>query len=37
MSDEPVSNESVTDIIKKFQSYPSIIKIKNKGKTLMTF
>ena len=28
MSEEPVSNESVTDIIKKFQSHPSTIKIK---------
>ena len=28
MSDEPVSNESVNDIIRKFQNHPSIIKIK---------
>ena len=28
MSEEPVINESVTDIIKKFQTYPSIVKIK---------
>ena len=37
MSEASVSSESVTDIIKKFQKYPSIIKIKNKEKTLMTF
>ena len=30
MSPEPVSNDSVTDIIKKFQNHPSIIKIKEK-------
>ena len=28
MSEESVSNESVNDIIRKFQSHPSIIKIK---------
>ena len=28
MSEEPVSNESVNDIIRKFQNHPSIIKIK---------
>ena len=28
ISEEPVSNESVTDIITKFQNHPSIIKIK---------
>ena len=28
MSAEPVSNKSVTDIIKKFQNHPSITKIK---------
>ena len=28
MSAEPVSNESVNDIIRKFQNHPSIIKIK---------
>ena len=28
MSEEPVSNESVTDIITKFQNHPSITKIK---------
>ena len=28
MSEEPVSNESVSDIIRKFQNHPSIIKIK---------
>ena len=28
MSEEPVSNESVTNIITKFQNHPSIIKIK---------
>ena len=27
-SEEPVSNESVNDIIRKFQNHPSIIKIK---------
>ena len=27
MSEEPVSNESLTDIIKEFQNHPSIIKI----------
>ena len=30
LSREPLSNESVTDIIKKFQNHPSIIKIKEK-------
>lgn len=28
VSEEPVSNESVTDIIKEFQNHPSMIKIK---------
>ena len=28
LSEEPVSNKSVTDIIKKFQNHLSIIKIK---------
>ena len=28
MSEEPVSNKSVNDIIRKFQNHPSIIKIK---------
>ena len=28
MSKEPVNNESVTNIIKKFQSHPNLIKIK---------
>ena len=28
MSEEPVSNESVNDIIRKFKNHPSIIKIK---------
>ena len=28
LSEEPLSNKSVTDIIKKFQNHPSIIKIK---------
>ena len=28
MSEDPVSNESVNDIIRKFQNHPSIIKIK---------
>ena len=28
ISEEPVSNESVTDIIKEFQNHPSMIKIK---------
>ena len=28
MSKEPVSNDSVNDIIRKFQNHPSIIKIK---------
>ena len=28
LSEEPVSNESVNDIIRKFQNHPSIIKIK---------
>ena len=28
MPQEPVSNESVNDIIRKFQHHPSIIKIK---------
>ena len=28
MSAEPVSNESVNDIIRKFQNHPSIVKIK---------
>ena len=27
MSKEPVSNESVTDIIKKFKNHPRLIKI----------
>ena len=28
MSEDPVSNESVNDVIRKFQNHPSIIKIK---------
>ena len=28
MSEEPISNEFVNDIIRKFQNHPSIIKIK---------
>lgn len=28
MSEEPVSDESVTDIIRKFKNHPSLIKIK---------
>ena len=28
ISEEPVSNESVTDIIKEFQNHPSMIKVK---------
>ena len=28
MSEEPVSNESANDIIRKFQNHPSMIKIK---------
>ena len=28
VSEEPVSNESVTDIIKEFQNHPSMIKVK---------
>ena len=28
MSEEPVSNESVNGIIRKFQNHPTIIKIK---------
>ena len=37
MSNEPVSNESVTDIIKKFQNHPSIIKIKENHQGHLSF
>ena len=37
MSEEPVSNESVNDIIKKFQNHPSIIKIKENGQGYFSF
>ena len=37
MSEEPVSNESVNDIIRKFQNYPSIIKIKKNHQGRFSF
>ena len=37
MSEEPVSNESVTDIITKFQNHPSIIKIKENHQRHFSF
>ena len=37
MSEEPVSNESVTDIIKKFQNPQSIIKIKENRERHFSF
>ena len=37
MSKEPVSNESVTDIIKKFQNHPSLIKIKENHQGHLSF
>ena len=37
MSKELVSNESVNDIIKKFQNHQSIIKIKENGQGYFSF
>ena len=37
MFEEPVSNESVTDIIKKFQNPQSIIKIKENRERHFSF
>ena len=37
MSAEPVSNKSVTDIIKKFQNHPSITKIKENHQGYFSF
>ena len=37
MSEEPVSNESVNDIIRKFQNHPSIIKIKENDRWHFSF
>ena len=37
MTVETVSNKSVTDIIKKFQNHPSIVKIKEKHREHSTF
>ena len=37
MSKELVSNESVNDIIKKFQNHPSIIKIKENDQGYFSF
>ena len=37
MSEEPVSNESVNDIIRKFQNHPSIIKIKENHQGRFSF
>ena len=37
MAEEPVSNESVNDIIRKFQSNPSIIKIKENHQGYFSF
>ena len=37
MSEEPVSNESVTDIIRKFQNPQSIIKIKKNRERNFSF
>ena len=37
MSEEPVNNESVNDIIMKFQNHPSIIKIKENHQRHFSF
>ena len=37
MSEKHASNESVNDIIKKFQNYPSIIKIKENHQVHFSF
>ena len=37
MSEDHVSNESVTDIIKKFQNHPNIIEIKEIIKAILVF
>ena len=37
MSEEPVSNESVNDIIRKFQNHPTIIKIKESHQGYFSF
>ena len=35
ISEEPVSNESVNDVIRKFQNHPSIIKIKENNQEIL--
>ena len=37
MSEEPVNNQSVTDIIKKLQNHPSITKIKENHRGHFSF
>ena len=37
MFEDHVSNESVTDIIKKFQNHPNIIEIKETIKAILVF
>ena len=37
MSEEPVDNESVTDIIKKFENHPSLIKINENHQERFSF